>query len=228
MKNTFFSFFSRKTFNLSFLSLFVLLFITLIPQNLLSQSDNLKNAPAFNPNEDCSTSVKEIQVAKEAAQIACKWIEEIGAGDKNDPQTAFGKIFRYRFCQDNYVWILEWVDNVTSTSHAPYKIMLLHPTKPALEDNLNLVHLDFGRGYHVIEQQLMTGKVQPQGCWIPYYWTKPGTEKATQKISFIMRCKDKLSGKYMTAGAGIYGDHNIIRKLNPAECKPAEQPIPFK
>lgn len=191
--------------------------------------ENLEAGKAipFDPNEDCSTTEKNVETAKNAALMACDWIETKGAGIKDNLELAFGMINVRRFCTDNYVWVLDYVEDMTATSHTNYKITLLHPVRPALESNMIQVHRDFGRGYYIIEQQNLAAKLNPEGCWIPYLWTKPGTTETSEKISFIKKCKDKITKKYMQVGAGVHAPHELLKKLNPPQCKPAEEPHPY-
>ncbi|MBF0360866.1 MAG: hypothetical protein HQK49_07635 [Oligoflexia bacterium] len=181
----------------------------------------------FDPNEKCDTEENRIETAKKAGQLACKWIEEIGAGSKDDPNSAFAMISKRRFCGEDYVAVLRYFEGMTAKSHIGEFIVLLHPVKPGLE-KLKNPHTDMGNGYLVGEQHNAVGDLHPAGCWIPYLWTKPGTEIKREKITFVLRCKDKLTGMYMLPSSGIYASHTHLKKLNPPECKGAEDKNPYK
>ncbi|MBF0363175.1 MAG: hypothetical protein HQK49_19290 [Oligoflexia bacterium] len=185
--------------------------------------------PKFNNKEDCSTINGELQAAKHAAITSCKWIEELGSGDKNDEKSAFYKIAASRFCENNYVWIQEYIPNLTDKTPAEYKTVLLHPVKPALENDLKLIHKEFARSYKIVEQHNLAASLNNgKGCWDYYYWTKPGQEIPTEKISFIIRCKDKITGKEMMAAAGAHATHATYKKINPPECNGTDNPHPYE
>ncbi|MBF0359461.1 MAG: hypothetical protein HQK49_00525 [Oligoflexia bacterium] len=182
----------------------------------------------FNSKENCSLPELQAKEAQIAAEMSCKWIEENGAGDRQDPKSAFGKIFRYRFCKDNYVAVLDYV-KMDATSHDPYKLIILHPTKPGLEGDMHLAHKSFTGGYHVLDLHYYGVDLDPAGCWIGYLWTKPGSESASEKLTFVKKCKDKLTGKYMIVNSGVHAELSLLDKLNSPTCKKANNvKEPFK
>ncbi|MBF0362888.1 MAG: hypothetical protein HQK49_17850 [Oligoflexia bacterium] len=184
-------------------------------------------APAFDPNEKCDSRDGQIVAARTAVETSCKWISEIGLGTREDPNSAISKMNKHRFCKDNYVFAGYYIEGLTATSHQDFKMVVLHPVKPALEKVVT-PHYDFGNGYKMGEQFNYAATVHPKGCWSPYLWTRPETEQKIEKITFSMKCdKDKITGKYHIVAAGIYASHDILEKLNPAACKGVENKSPY-
>ncbi|MBF0363073.1 MAG: hypothetical protein HQK49_18780 [Oligoflexia bacterium] len=182
-----------------------------------------------NEKEDCSTIEKQLQMAKKASLTACQWIAELGAGSRDDANSGFGKIAAARFCDGNYVYITEYIPNLTATSHSNYKYMLLHPVKPGLEKDMSTVHKVFASDYHVPEQTNFAASLnEGKGCWFPYYWTKPGDTAPSEKISFAVRCTDKITKKPMIATAGVHAPHTLYKSLNPPECAGTDNKWPYK
>lgn len=203
--------------------IFYFLFL-ILPSIVFAELSTLK----FNENENCSTIDGELEAAKQAAIIACRWIEDIGAGDRNDEKSGFYKISKSRFCANNYVWIMKYIPDLTSTYPKEIKSILLHPTKPGIEDDLKMVHKVLAHGHRVGEQHNYAASLNNgKGCWEHYYWTKPGSENASEKISFIIRCKDKITGQLMIAAAGVHATHAKYKELNPPECRDTDNPSPY-
>lgn len=197
---------------------FVVFFIISI--TFTAGSDLLAAPLAFNSNENCSDVKGEMEAAKDAVIASCKWIKDIGKGKRENIDSAFGKIFKHRFCKDNYVYIIEYLADLRLDNHKDDKIMLLHPVKPGLEKSLT-PHFIFNGGYRILSQQMVAAKMHPEGCWIKYLWTKPGTEKLTDKITYTMKCKDKETGKEFLAAGGVYASHKLATDEN-AKAKTAE------
>ncbi|MBF0360323.1 MAG: cache domain-containing protein [Oligoflexia bacterium] len=211
-----------------FLILFICSFINFsLYANPDQTNSKIITTKPFYKDENCSTPAKAADSAKKSALIACHWIEDIGLGDKNNAKSAAAMIVNSRFCGDNYIWVLDYLDNVTATSHLLYKITLLHPVKPALEQSLNQIHKDFGEGFYIVDQQLFASSLSDDGCWIKYNWTKPGTLEKSEKITFVKKCKDKSTGKFTIVGAGLHAPHDLLITLNPPQCKKAEVANPY-
>ncbi|MBF0299925.1 MAG: hypothetical protein HQK51_14460 [Oligoflexia bacterium] len=194
--------------------------------NLMSDNSKTNSAPAFDIKEDCSTENGQIEAAKNAVIVSCKWFEELGSGSKEDIGNAIGKINSSRFCKDNYVWVASYLEDPSAVENKDVKVVTIHPVKPGLEKTVT-IHSDLGNGYRVVGQQIYVGHVHPEGCWIPYLWTKPGTEHKVEKISYTMRCKDKTTGKFVMPAAGIYTSHDHLKKLNHPACKGVEKKDPY-
>lgn len=196
---------------------------------IFANQDQVKaaQAPAFDNKEDCSTVEGEIAATKKAVTLSCDWIRELGAGNQDDRNSGFGKIFTHRFCQDNYVFVTTYIKGLTAKSHKNEKVLVLHPVKPMLKKVVT-PHYDFGNGHKIAEQMNYVGDTHPDGCWIPYLWTKPGTTDRVEKITFVKRCKDKNNSTEYLAAAGIYANFIMLKKLNPADCKDAHKKDNYK
>ncbi|MBF0361440.1 MAG: hypothetical protein HQK49_10525 [Oligoflexia bacterium] len=215
------------------LTLIILGLIFCLNFNLIKASvasDQSTKTNAFDPKEDCSTIEKTLDTAKNAAIISCKWISEIGAGSKNETGSAFNKIAFARFCGSNYVGISAYIKDLTAESHKKFQYVLLHPTKPGIEKDMGLVHKEFFLGYKVFEQNNFAASLNNgNGCWYPYYWTKPGEMEASPKITFVIRCKDKKTGVEMVAASGVHVTHDYIDRLNPPkQCEGVASKSPYE
>ncbi|MBF0312776.1 MAG: hypothetical protein HQK52_05130 [Oligoflexia bacterium] len=215
----------------------VILFITSLALMPLAYANNNFE----NGQENCETPQGLAAAAKSAALLSCKWIEALGSGkaymekfrnlkDIKDiaerkkileefNKKAFALIMRNRHCKNNYVWIESYAENLTKDSPADLIRMLLHPVKPGLETNLDLTHKEY-YGYKIFEQFNISAEKKPAGCWVPYKWTLQGTEGQVDKISYVVRCKDKDDGKFVVAGAGFYAPHKTIPEKEQCSMNP--------
>ncbi|MBF0360334.1 MAG: cache domain-containing protein [Oligoflexia bacterium] len=213
-----------KLFSIFFITLFFsnlfLLKITTVIAEDTTATATTTTAPKFDEKELCSNQNEEIASAKSAVEISCNWIANLELGNKDDANSALGKIFRHRFCGDNYVYVVKYEENLTVTSHSNEKPLIIHPTKPGLAKVLDY-HLDFGNGHKIAEVLVYVGKINPDGCWISYLWTRPGTTDKVEKITFTKKCKAENSDRFYMVAAGVYAPFSLIPKLNPALCKDA-------
>jgi len=90
---------------------------------------------------------------------------------------------------EGYVWI-----------HNLDGVMIMHPIKPALDGKGLLDMRDVnGRYLFVAMNELCEEKGEG---WVPYAWPKPGEEKSSPKVSYVVLVKH--GGKSYVAGAGMY------------------------
>ena len=96
----------------------------------------------------------------------------------------------FRFADGKgYVWI-----------HNLDGVMVMHPIKPALDGKGLLDMRDVnGRYLFVAMNELVEEKGEG---WVPYSWPKPGEEKSSPKVSYVVLVKH--GGKNYVAGAGMY------------------------
>jgi signal transduction histidine kinase len=123
------------------------------------------------------------QKAKEAAAILKAQGDDALAAIK-DPNGPF------RFANgEGYVWI-----------HNLDGVMVMHPIKPALDGKGLLDMRDVNGTYLFVA---MNGLCQEKGeGWVPYAWPKPGEEKSSPKVSYVVLVEN--GGKSYVAGAGMY------------------------
>jgi signal transduction histidine kinase len=113
---------------------------------------------------------------------------------KAEGDAAFDKIKdpngEFRFADGKgYVWV-----------HDLDGIMLMHPIKPAL-DGKGLLDMRDVNGVYLFVA--MNELVEDKGeGWVPYAWPKPGEEKSSPKISYVVLVKK--GDKSYVAGSGMY------------------------
>jgi signal transduction histidine kinase len=90
---------------------------------------------------------------------------------------------------DGYVWV-----------HNLEGIMLMHPIKPTLDGKSVLSMRDINGVYLFTAMNELVEK-KGEG-WVPYVWPKPGEEKSSPKVSYVVLVKK--DGKSYVAGAGMY------------------------
>jgi methyl-accepting chemotaxis protein len=113
-------------------------------------------------------------------------------------QKAMASIKNLRFAGENYLWINDFEPR-----------MIMHPTKSSLVgQNLSAVKDPDGKALFVDMAQLC--RKEGQG-FIEYVWSKPGTDKAVGKISFVK----KVPQWNWIIGAGAYMDdiHATLSKI---------------
>ena len=120
--------------------------------------------------------------AKASVEKICGLIEAKGDGSKPE-------IKSYRYCDTNYVWVQD----------SDVK-MVLHPIKGRLNGK-SLVKNKDKKGKYLFIEFDKVAKATPDGGWVGYYWTKPGAEAPTPKISFVKLCG---GGKGWIAGSGVW------------------------
>lgn len=88
-----------------------------------------------------------------------------------------------------YVWI-----------HNLDGVMVMHPIKPAL-DGKGLLDMRDVNGVYLFVA--MNELVEEKGeGWVPYAWPKPGEEKSSPKVSYVVLVEH--GGKTYVAGSGMY------------------------
>jgi signal transduction histidine kinase len=123
------------------------------------------------------------QKAQEAAALLKAQGDSALAAIK-DPNGAF------RFADGaGYVWI-----------HNLDGVMVMHPIKPAL-DGKGLLDMRDVNGVYLFVAMNELCEEKGQG-WVPYAWPKPGEEKSSPKISYVVLVEN--GGNSYVAGAGMY------------------------
>lgn len=120
--------------------------------------------------------------AKAAVEKVCGEIEAKGDGAK-------AMVQEFRFCDNNYVWVQD----------SDVK-MVLHPIKGRL-NGTDLKGNKDEKGKFLFVEFDKTAKAEKAGGWVDYYWTKPGDEGPTPKVSFVKLCG---GDKKWIAGAGVW------------------------
>lgn len=127
------------------------------------------------------------ELCKEKATAAAKLIEQKGEAafaEIKDPNGPF------RFADGKgYIWI--------QTSEPA---MVMHPIKPEL-DGKNLAEDQDVNGVHLFVAFSDICAEHGAG-WVPYSWPKPGEEKESPKVSYVI--KAKYGDKEYIAGCGMY------------------------
>jgi signal transduction histidine kinase len=88
-----------------------------------------------------------------------------------------------------YIWI-----------HNMDGLMMMHPTKPALEGSPTL-DLQDSRGFLFIQAMNQLCSTKGEG-WVSYLWAKPGTTEESPKSSFVKMVT--LEGRDYVVGCGMY------------------------
>ena len=120
--------------------------------------------------------------AKKSVEKMCALIAKKG-------DAAIAEIKKYRYCDNNYVWIQD----------SDVK-MVVHPIKRRLNGK-SLKKVKDKKGLHLFVEFDKMAKSNPNGGWVDYYWTKPGDEAPTPKTSFVKVCG---GDKKWIAGSGIW------------------------
>ena len=93
---------------------------------------------------------------------------------------------------------------------------------------MKIIHREFAQGHRIVKQHNYSATLNDgQGCWDYYYWTKLGEEIPSEKVSYVLRCKDKITGKIMFAAAGVHASHAEYMKINPPNYKGTDNPRPY-
>jgi len=127
----------------------------------------------------------------EKAEWACKLIEEKGW----DALPAI-KTERFDCCDmPNYIWVNEFKDKEVK--------MILHPTSPVL-NNKDVTDIKDPDGRFIIQSFIKALKEKPEGAWSEYKWTKMGDTRATNKKSYVKKCKVKGQDYYWVTASGTW------------------------
>ena len=127
------------------------------------------------------------ELCKAKAEAAAKLLAEKGEGaygELKDPNGAF------RFADgQGYVWVQD-----------EQPIMLMHPIKPDLDgqdltDDQDLNGMFLFVAFADVAEEYGSG-------WIPYTWPKPGEEKESKKVSYVVKAQN--GGKTYIVGCGMY------------------------
>jgi signal transduction histidine kinase len=96
----------------------------------------------------------------------------------------------FRFADGKgYVWI-----------HNLDGVMVMHPIKPAL-DGKGLLDMRDINGVYLFVAMNELCEEKGEG-WVPYSWPKPGEEKSSPKVSYVVLVEH--GGKSYVAGSGMY------------------------
>jgi methyl-accepting chemotaxis protein len=120
--------------------------------------------------------------AKASVEKICDIISKKGDGAKDE-------IKKFRYCGTNYVWVQD----------SDVK-MVVHPIKGRLNGR-DLKRNKDKKGKHLFVEFDKMAKTNAAGGWVEYYWTKPGEEAPTPKVSFVKLCG---GDKKWIAGSGIW------------------------
>ncbi len=128
------------------------------------------------------------RLCKEKVIAAAKLLQSKGDAALDEIKNPDGE-FRFADGKAGYVWI-----------HNLDGIMVMHPTKPSL-DGKGLFGLKDSKGrYYFVAFNEM---VEENGAgWVPYEWPKPGEEKASAKVSYVMLVTK--GEKSYVVGSGMY------------------------
>ena len=127
------------------------------------------------------------QLCKTKAKAAAQLLEKEGDAGLAKIKDANGE---FRFANgEGYVWV-----------HNLEGVMVMHPIKPTL-DGKGLLDMRDVNGVYLFVA--MNELVQEHGeGWVPYSWPKPGEEKSSPKVSYVVLVKH--GGKNYVAGSGMY------------------------
>ncbi|EQC51332.1 cache domain-containing protein [Bacteriovorax sp. DB6_IX] len=120
--------------------------------------------------------------AKASVEKICSLIGAKGDGAKDE-------IKKFRYCGTNYVWVQD----------SDVK-MVIHPIKGRLNGR-DLKKNKDKKGKHLFVEFDKMAKAKAEGGWVDYYWTKPGEEAPTPKVSFVKMCP---GDKKWIAGSGVW------------------------
>ena len=127
------------------------------------------------------------ELCKSKAEAAAKLLNDKGEGayaELKDPNGSF------RFAEgQGYVWVQD-----------EQPIMLMHPIKPAL-DGTDLSESQDLNGMYLFVAFADTAEDYGSG-WVPYTWPKPGEEKESPKVSYVVKAQN--GGKTYIVGCGMY------------------------
>ncbi len=127
------------------------------------------------------------ELCKQKAQEAAALLKAEGDGALAAIKDPAGQ---FRFANgEGYVWI-----------HNLDGVMVMHPIKPAL-DGQGLLDMRDVNGVYLFVAMNELCEEKGQG-WVPYAWPKPGEEKSSPKVSYVVLVKH--GGKSYVAGAGMY------------------------
>ena len=127
------------------------------------------------------------ELCKQKAQEAAELLKAKGDDALAEIKDANGP---FRFADGaGYVWI-----------HNLDGIMVMHPIKPAL-DGKGLLDMRDVNGVYLFVAMNELCEENGQG-WVPYAWPKPGEEKSSPKISYVVLVEN--GDKSYVAGAGMY------------------------
>ena len=86
-----------------------------------------------------------------------------------------------------------WVHNLDG-------VMVMHPIKPALEGK-GLLDMRDVNGVYLFVAMNELCEEKGEG-WVPYSWPKPGEEKSSPKVSYVVLVEH--GGKSYVTGSGMY------------------------
>ena len=126
-------------------------------------------------------------LCKEKAQAAAELLKSEGDAALAKIKDANGE---FRFADGKgYVWV-----------HNLDGEMVMHPIKPAL-DGKGLLDMRDVNGVYLFVSMNEIVEESGQG-WVPYAWPKPGEEKSSPKVSYVVLAKH--GDKTYVAGSGMY------------------------
>lgn len=130
-------------------------------------------------------------IAEEKINELCRKLSSKGPDIKSE----WPKSLLFKNCGDNYIWVQDT---------SPAIKMVMHPIKQHLNDMPIGKQLD-DKKFQLFAEFDKAAKAKPSGAWVEYVWPKPGSDKATPKISYVKLCK-MPSGESWIAGSGIWKD----------------------
>jgi len=139
--------------------------------------------PGFSAEPPQSEEAKQIValVDKAAALIESKGKDAFPEFKKKDSEWYKG---------ETYVF----VDDMNGTG-------FVNPPTPEIEGK-NSIDMKDAKGKAFIREFIETAKTKGSG-WVDYWWSKPGEDKPSEKISYMKKAK-MPNGEMVIVGAGIY------------------------
>jgi len=127
------------------------------------------------------------ELCKSKAEAAAKLLSEKGEGAYTELKDPSGD---FRFAEgQGYVWVQD-----------EQPVMLMHPIKPDL-DGKDLSESQDLHGMYLFVAFSETAEDYGSG-WVPYTWPKPGEEKESPKVSYVVKAEN--GGKTYIVGCGMY------------------------
>lgn len=127
------------------------------------------------------------EMCKAKARAAAALLEAEGDAALDKIKNPNGE---FRFADGKgYVWI-----------HNLDGVMVMHPIKPAL-DGKGLLDMRDVNGVYLFVAMNELCEDKGEG-WVPYSWPKPGEEKSSPKVSYVMLVEH--GGNTYVAGSGMY------------------------
>ena len=101
-----------------------------------------------------------------------------------------------------------WKDTYIFVVNCDADVVMANSAFPKRQGGDIKQHTDYdGKQYG---RELCATAKQPGGGWVEYVWPKPGTDKPSRKISYVI----SVEGLPYQVGAGIYNETITLEELN--------------